>query len=82
MILALTMMSNLHMPVWLLKIANHTEGRGQVAIHSKDFTGICDAIQLERRWGVQQFAKASARNAVLDFAAELALELPRLAAAK
>lgn len=79
MILALTMMSNLHMPVWLLKIANHTEGRGQVAIHSKDFTGICDAIQLERRWGVQQFAKASARNAVLDFAAELALELPRLA---
>ena len=49
LILALTMMSNLHMPVWLLKIANHTEGRGQVAIHSKDFASICDAIQLEAR---------------------------------
>ena len=77
--LASTMMNNLHTSDWLLKIADQTEGRGNAAIHCADFQGMRAAIDHERQWGCKLVGGSAARQAVLAFAAELALELPRLA---
>jgi hypothetical protein len=77
--IATTMMRNLHTKRWLLKLADQTDGRGQAAIHSADFQRLREAIEERRRWGCKQDEDSVPRNAVLDFAAELALELPRLA---
>lgn len=77
--LASTMMNNLHTSDWLLKIADQTEGRGQVMIHCADFQGMRSASDHEKKWGCKLVGDSAARQGVLAFAAELALELPRLA---
>ncbi len=76
--IAHAMMNNLQTQRWLLKIADQTEGRGQAVIRSADFQGLRTAIEQRRRWGYKLAGSSIPRNAILDFAAELAIELPRL----
>lgn len=76
--IAHTMMYNLQTQRWLLKIADQTEGRGQAVIRSADFQGLRNEVEQRRRWGYKQAGDSVTRNAILDFAAELAIELPRL----
>lgn len=77
--IAHVMLHNLETQRWLLKIADQTEGRGQAVIHSADFQGLLEENERRRRWGYKLEGDSVPRNTILDFAAELAIEVPRLA---